>query len=93
MAHANINEYTSILVQSFQSDESNHRYPVEIRPLEGQPFPSNLLVECPMKMRTDFPVGTVFRIFVKEKRPKSPSDRKHLYSPYRWEPEVVRKGP
>jgi len=93
MARARLSEYTSILVESFRSNEPGHRYPIEVRPLADQPFPPHLLVECPMKMRTDYPVGTVFRILVKEKKPKRPSDRKHLYSPYYWEPEVVRRGP
>ena len=80
--------YTSILVESFYSKEPGHRYPIEIRPRPKQPFPRYLNVECSMKMRTDFPVGTVFRICAKMK--DTPFRRQHLYTYGSWPFDVVK---
>ena len=79
--------YTSILVESFRSYEPGHRYPIEIRPLSGQAYPANLLVECSMQMRENYSVGTVFRncVILKQKLDFRP----HLYSYYGWPFEVV----
>jgi hypothetical protein len=80
-------DYKTILVESFRSREPGHRYPVEIRPLSNQAYPATLLVECPMRKRTDFPVGTVFRIRATLK--DTPFERPNLYSSYKWPFEVV----
>lgn len=87
MTRRRTDDYKTILVKSFRSTESGHRYPVEVRPLPHQLFPATLLVECPMRMRTDFPVGTVFRIRATLK--DTPFERPHLYSSYKWPFEVV----
>lgn len=82
--------YTSILVESFYSNEPGHRYPIEVRPVPRGPFPVDMLIECPMEMRTDYPVGTVFRVCV---RPKQKLNcRPHLYTSYQWPFEIVRRG-
>lgn len=87
-------EYTSILVESFYSPETSHRGQVHIRPCQGQPFSPECLIECrdEMKDTSVYPVGSIFRILVKEKAKKCPTDRTHLYSPYKWEFEVVQRG-
>ena len=92
MALANMEEYTSILVESFYSPETAHRGFVHIRPCAGQEFSPKCFIECrdEMKDTATYPLGTVFRILVKEKRPKSRGDRKHLYCPYHWSFEVVQ---
>jgi hypothetical protein len=82
--------YTSILVESFRSFEGGHRHPIEIRPLPDQPFPAHLLVECAKEMRTQYPVGTVFRLCVAPKQKLN--GRPHLYSSWQWPFEVVRIG-
>jgi hypothetical protein len=69
--------YTSILVESFYGNEPGHKYPIEIRPLPKQAFPTEMLVECPMSMRRDYLVGTVFRICAKWKQ--KAGCRPHLY--------------
>ena len=91
MALARMEEYTPILVESFESSETNHRGFVHIRPCPGQEFDPDCLIECrdEMKDTSIYPLGTVFRIFVKEKRPKRRGDRIHLYSPYKWDFEVI----
>ena len=57
-------------------------YPVEIRPIQGEVFPSTLLVECAKEMHTNYPPGTVFRICAALKQKED--SRPHLYSSYRW---------
>src|SRR5260221_5480745 len=80
--------YTSILVESFYSNEQGHKYPLEIGQLRKQAFPTEMLVECPMSMRRDHPLGTVFRICAKWKQKSG--CRPHLYTSYQWSYEVVR---
>lgn len=82
--------YSLILVESFKSTEKNHRYPIEIRPLSSQVFPTDMLVECSSTMKENYPVGTVFRICVKWKQKEN--SRPHLYHSYRWPFEVVKTG-
>lgn len=91
MAFARMEDYTWILVESFYSSEPNHRGKVHIRPCAGQSFSTECFVECrdDMKDTSVYPLGTIFRVAVKEKKPKSVDDRPHLYSPYKWDFEVV----
>lgn len=35
---------------------------VHIRPCPGQGYPADMHVECARKLRTDYPVGTRFRL-------------------------------
>lgn len=81
--------YQSVLVKSYASRESNHRYPVEIRPIPGEIFAADLLVECAKEMHTQYPIGTVFRICAKLKQ--KADSRPHLYSSYRWAFEVISR--
>ncbi len=84
--------YIEILVESFDRNENilkgGHHSTKEIRPLNGQIYSSSLLVECSNKMRENYPVGTVFRLFVKSKQKKD--SRPHLYSPHQWRYQVVK---
>jgi len=82
--------YYPILVESFDGSFAGHRYHVELRPLPGQMFPTTLLVECPMRMRTDYPIGTVFRICAKLK--DTPFPTMHLYTYRYWPFEVVENA-
>lgn len=79
--------YQSVLVQSYKATTSNHRYPVEIRPIPGEVFPPHLLVECSEKMHTDYPVGTTFRICARVK--DTEYDTPHLYSYHGWSFAVI----
>lgn len=84
--------YTAILVESFEPKESGDRAGVHIRPCKRQPFPRDMLIECSddLKDTTRFPIGTVFRLCVRPKQ--KVLSRVHLYSPWQWEPEVVKLG-
>ena len=55
-----------------------------VRPLQGQKYPSTLVVECAKSFREASKVGAKFRLQVKEKEKKTDDCRVHLYSYYRW---------
>lgn len=54
------------------------------RPLPGQKYPPSLVIECSKSFRTTNPVGSKFRLRVKEKMKKWDDCRVHLYSHYGW---------
>lgn len=53
--------------------------------------PQSMMVECSRDLTDKYPLGTVFRLSVKEKS-KPQGYRKHLYAHYRSPYEVVRLG-
>jgi hypothetical protein len=57
--------YRHVIVESFERRGSGLHGEIHIRPIEGQGYPADIMVECPMVMRTGFPVGTRFRIKAK----------------------------
>lgn len=59
------------------------------RPLPGQKYSPDLVVECAKKFRESSPVGSRFRLQVKVKEKKSDDCRFHLYSYYRWRVEPL----
>jgi len=75
-----------IIVQTFYAPGEKSRSPIRVRPLPGQGFSTDIRVECSREMRTAFPVGQFFCIYVKlTSRLNSPD---FLYSSYRdpWNP-------
>lgn len=75
-----------VIVETFNAGGEKSRSPIRVRPLSGQGFSSDMRVECSREMRTAFPVGQLFLIFVKlTSRLDSPD---FLYSSYRdpWNP-------
>jgi hypothetical protein len=75
-----------IIVQTFYAPGEKSRSPIRVRPLPGQGFSSDMRVECSREMRTAYPVGQLFCIYVKVTcRLDSPD---FLYSSYRdpWNP-------
>lgn len=79
-------DYIDVIVETFLGGPGGLNG-VHVRPVAGQPFSQDLLVECSRKLITDYPVGTMFKIRAKL------TDRagtKFIYSSYRWRYEVVR---
>lgn len=75
-----------IIVQTFYAPGEKSRSPIRVRPLPGQGFRTDMRVECSKEMRTAFPIGQLFCIYVKlTSRLDSPD---FLYSSYRdpWNP-------
>lgn len=60
-----------------------------VRPLPGQKYPPSMVVECAKDFRKSNPVGSKFRLFVKQKKKKSDDCRVHLYSYYDWHVEPL----
>ncbi len=81
------NPYQFIIVESFVPSNTSGRHgSVHIRPIEGQPYPTSLFVECPKDLVTKYPVGTQFKIRVKlTDREGTP----YLYSYFGWKYEVL----
>lgn len=73
--------YRPLIVESFElASTAGHRDPVQIRPVPGQVYPPEMLLECSRRMvdTSRYPVGTKFKVWVcrKQKLDCKP----HLYS-------------
>ena len=79
-------QYQKVIVETYAAKESG-RSKIRVRPISGQVFPRTMVVECSKTMRNDHPVGTRFRIHVKEKSREG--GRIFLYSGYKWPYEIV----
>jgi hypothetical protein len=75
-----------IIVESFYAHGENSSSSVRVRPLAGQGFSTEMRVECSKAMRSAFPIGQKFCIYVQLKKMLNGPD--HLYSSYRdpWNP-------
>jgi hypothetical protein len=79
--------YHSVVIETYSARRSGTNTTVHARPIEGQPFPPNMDVECSRAMRTKHPVGTRFRIRAKETNREG--GKPFLYSHFSWPYEVV----
>lgn len=80
--------YQEIVVESYEAEHTSGKHgKVHIRPAEGQPYPPTMDVECSKKMRTNYPVGTKFKILAKIKQKEG--GKELLYSSYKWNYEVL----
>lgn len=84
--------YFDVIVESYRpASTAGLHGPIHIRPIEGQPFPTYLRVECSKDLVDPdrYPVGTQFKIRAKL------SDRlgsgEFLYSYFGWPVEVLGK--
>jgi hypothetical protein len=82
--------YRDVIVESYYpSSTAGLHGPIHIRPIEGQPFPTHLHVECSKDLSepTKYPVGTRFRISAKLTDRHGRSE--FLYSYFGWPVSVV----
>lgn len=77
--------YMEIVVESYLGEGRGQTGDIRIRPAAGQFYPQTLNVECSRSLRTQYPVGTKFRIRVKL---TDMQGTPFLYSHHRW-PVVV----
>ena len=79
--------YRKLVVETYYANKPGKSSKVHARPVEGQLFPTEMDVECSRAMRKNHPIGTKFRISVKE------TDREggkpFLYTHHSWPYEVV----
>jgi hypothetical protein len=75
-----------IIVESFLASSEKSGSSIRVRPISGQGFSTNMRVECSKTMRSAFPIGQKFLIYVQIKN--CPGKQKHLYSNYKdpWNP-------
>jgi hypothetical protein len=85
------NEYRDVIVENYtRAKNPGPRTPVHTRPVPGQGLPTSLNVEVPSGLRK-YSAGYRFRIRAKLARLKNGT--KYLKSHYRWDYEVLGKGP
>ncbi len=80
-------EYRQVIIETFDGGARGHHGKVRARPISGEFYPTNMVVECSKDMRTRHPVGTKFRIYAKE-TDREGSDP-FLYTHHSWPYEVV----
>lgn len=75
-----------IVVETYSARAAGSKFEVRLRPVEGQMFPQDMKVQWSRKLRDAHPVGTRFRIWVKESDIKGERrSSSHLGSgPMRW---------
>jgi hypothetical protein len=76
-----------IVVETYSARAAGSKFEVRLRPVEGQMFPQDMKVQWSRKLRDAHPVGTRFRIWVKESDIKGGTA--FLQSPWQWPYEVV----
>lgn len=82
-------DYREIIVESFRLDNTSGRHgDIHVRPAKGQFYPQTLMVECSRRLKTDYPVGTKFKLSVKLTDLKGGGT--FLYSYHGWPFEVVK---
>lgn len=55
-----------VIVETFRADGESSSAKIRVRPVAGQGFPPTMRVECSRAMRESAPVGSQFRLWVKE---------------------------
>jgi hypothetical protein len=84
--------YFDVIVESYEPHSTAGLHgPVHIRPIEGQPFPTHLRVECSKDLvdTAKYPVGTRFKI--RAKLTDRLGSGEFLYSYFGWPREVLGK--
>lgn len=80
-------QYQQVIVETYSARKPGKSSTVHVRPVDGQPFPTTMDVECSRAMRKNHPVGTKFRIWAKETDKEG--GKPFLYSHFDWPYEIV----
>lgn len=80
-------QYLQVVVETYSGVKAGKTSRIHVRPIPGQLFPVTMDVECSRSMRTQYPVGTKFRIYAKETSKEG--GKPFLYSHYDWPYEIV----
>jgi len=76
-------EYVYITAEVFFDPERGTR---RVRPIDGEVYPTDMRIECSMKIH-ELPIGT--KVCLKVVETEKEGGRKFLYSSYRWNYELV----
>ena len=79
-------DYRYVIVRSGIGEDSQGRRKIVISPVEGQPFPTSLRVECSQRLIEDYPLGTRFKI---KAQLTDMMGTAFLYSYFGWPFEIV----
>lgn len=79
--------YRQIVIETYYGPNRGHHGSVRARPTDGEFYPTSMNVECSKTMREKHPVGTKFRIRVKETCREG--GMPFLYTHFSWPYEVV----
>lgn len=83
-------EHQSIEIESFQAEKAGVLGKVQLRPLRGQKFPANLLIEGNKSLIEDYPVGTQFKVQVALMK-RETGGGQYLFSSWQWDSQVLRR--
>ena len=79
--------YREVVIETYRARGEPSRHRIRARPVGGQGFETSMKVECSSSMRTEYPVGTKFKVRATiTDREGSPP---FLYTSYRWPYEVL----
>lgn len=76
-------EYITVTAEIFYCKE---RRRTRVRPIQGQPFPPNMKIECSKKVRS-LPLGSLIELRVVETGRED--GEKFLYSSYKWPVNIL----
>ena len=83
-------DYQWVEVESYKADRTSGLHgEIHVRPVEGQGFPTDMRVECPKQMKTNYPVGSRFRIQAMVKDYETGAAC--LYTSWRWAYDVLSR--
>jgi hypothetical protein len=80
-------DHHQIMVETYSARKSGSKFEIRVRPVEGEIFPQDIMVQFSRKVRDGHPIGTRFRIWVKESDIEGGPP--FLQSPWQWPYEVV----
>jgi hypothetical protein len=79
--------YKQVVVETYYAIKPGKSSRIHVRPIEGQPYPTDWDVECSRAMRKSYPIGTKFIVYAKQ------TDREggkpFLYTHHSWPYEIV----
>jgi hypothetical protein len=75
-----------IIVETFRASGENSGSNIRVRPLPGQGFSPAMRVECSKAMRSAFPIGQLFCVWVSVKSKEGGPDFLYSYHGDPWSP-------
>lgn len=82
--------YRNVAIETYRNPGEASSASVRARPLGGQGLSLSMKVECSRKMRTNYPVGTVF--IVQAQITDREGGQPFLYTSWQWPYEVVTRA-
>lgn len=79
--------HNRIIVESYSARKAGSKSEIRLRPIAGQLYPPDINVQWSRKLRKAHPIGTKFRIWVKESNIND--GESFLQSPWQWPYEIV----